>query len=277
MLKKVFLAVSLVVVLALALVNTGCASSSGFTSMMAKVPADTTSLKYVDVKALRSDADLAKPYDAWKASVRSGLEVLAVNYTDVNAFAQGSNADTHFTLLVGKFDLDKVRKELGDRQYDKGEYKGVEVWEKVVTSGSVMESRVALMGNLIITGNEDGVKGCISVMNAGGASWLSKADVNDVANRLPGGVYVDLEEQELAGLVMKGLGVYGVSAKKMDTSTLKIAGVAKFDSENHADDARSAIKNLMALQQFSNVNVSQEGLFLKASAELDIDDTASLF
>jgi hypothetical protein len=277
MLKKVLLAVSLVVVLALALVNTGCASSSGFTSMMAKVPADTVSLKYVNVKALRNDADLGNLYDAWKAGVSSGLEVLSISYSDVNVFAHGSSADTHFTLLVGKFDLEKVRKELDDRGYDEGGYKGVEVWEKEVGWGSVMESRVALMGNLIITGNEDGVKGCISVMKAGGTSWLSKADINDVANRLPGGVYVDLEEQELAGLLIKGLEVYGVSAKKLDADTLKIAGVAKFDDENHADDADKAIENVMALQQFRKVDISQEGVFLKASAEVDIDNAESLF
>jgi hypothetical protein len=277
MLKKVLLAVSLVVVLALGLTNTGCASGSGFTSMMAKVPADTASFKYVNVKALRSDADLENLYDAWKAGVSSGFDVLGINYSDVNAFAHGSSADTHFALLVGKFDLEKVRKELDDRGYDEGGYKGVEVWEKEVVWGSVMESRVALMGDLMITGNEDGVEGCISVMKAGGASWLSKADVNDVASRLPGGVYVDLQEQELAGLLIKGLEVYGVSAKKLDGDTLKIAGVAKFDDENHADDADNAIKNLMALQQFRKVDISQEGVFLRASAEVDIDNAESLF
>ncbi len=66
MLKKVLLVVSLVVVLALALANTGCASSSGFRAMLAKVPDDTASLKYVNVKALRNDTDLEDLYDAWK-------------------------------------------------------------------------------------------------------------------------------------------------------------------------------------------------------------------
>src|SRR5512137_250040 len=154
MLRRILLVVSLGVLLAtMALANTGCASSGGFTSMMAKVPEDTTSLKYVNVKALRSDADLDNLYDAWKASVSSGLEVLNINYSDVNVFAHGSSVDRRFTLLVGKFDLDKVREELDDRGYDEGEYKGVEVWEKEVGLGSVLESRVALMGNMVIAGN----------------------------------------------------------------------------------------------------------------------------
>jgi hypothetical protein len=278
MLKRILLVVSLGVLLAtMALANTGCASSSGFTSMIAKVPEDTTSLKYVNVKALRSDADLDNLYDAWKASVSSGLEVLNINYSDVNVFTHGSSVDRRFTLLVGKFDLDKVREELDDRGYDEGEYKGVEVWEKEVGLGSVLESRVALMGNMVIAGNEDGVEGCISVMKSGSSSWLSDSDVNDVANRLPGGVYVDMQEQELASLFIKGLEVYGLSAKKLDADTLKMAGVAKFDSENHADDADGAIKNQMELQQFNKVDISQKGDFLEASAELDIDKAESLF
>jgi hypothetical protein len=271
------LAVSLVVMLALAAANTGCASSGGFRTMMAKVPSDTASFKYVDVKALRNDADLDNLYDAWKASVSSGLEALDISYSEVNVFAHGSSADTYFTLVVGKFDLDKVRSELDDRGYEEGGYKGVEVWEKVAGWGSVMESRVALMGNLVITGNEDGVEGCIGVIKAGAASWLSKADINDLASRLPGGVYVDLQEPELAGLFAKGLEVYGVSAKKLDGDTLKIAGAAKFDSENHADDADNAIKNLMDLQQFEKVDVSQQGDFLEVEAELDIDNAETLF
>ena len=278
MLKKILLVFSLGILLAAALSNAGCASSGGFMSMLAKVPADTASFKYVDVRALRQDADLAGLYDAWKVGVSSAFEILDISYSDVNVFVTGSSVDTRFTLLVGKFDLDKVRSELHDRGYDEGGYKGVEVWEREVALGSVMEGRVALMGkNFMITGNEDGVKGCISVMKSGNASWLSEADVNDLANRLAGGLYVNIEEQELAALLIKGLEVYGLSAKKLDGDTLGIAGIAKFDSENHADDADNAIENLMTNQQFKKVDINQKGDLLEASAEMDIDDAEALF
>jgi hypothetical protein len=278
MLKKVLLVVSLGVLLAtMAVASAGCASSSGYTAMLSKVPSDTTSFKYVDVKALRNDADLDDLYDAWKAGMDSWLEALGINHSDVSGFAHGSSADSRFTLLVGKFDLDDVRSELDDRKYDEDEYKGVEVWKREVGWDPVLESRVALMGNLIIMGDENGVEDCISVIKAGAASWLGEADVNDVASRLPGGVYVDLQKQELAELVIEGLEVTGISAKKLDADTLKIAGVAKFNDEDDADDADDAIENLMELQQFKKVDVSQEGLFLEASAELDIDDAESLF
>jgi hypothetical protein len=276
MLKRVFLAVSLLVVLAMALGNTGCASSGGFTSMMAKVPADTASFKYVNVKALRNDADLEDLYDAWKAGVNSRLEALGISHSDVNIFAHGSSADGRFSLVVGKFDLDEVRKELDDRNFDEGEYRGAEVWKREVGFDPVLESQLALMGNLIIMGDQEGVEGCIRVMKAGAASWLSEADVNDVANRLPGGVYVDLQEQVLANILVKGLEVTGISAKKLDGDTLKITGVAKFNTEDNADDAENAVENLMDLQ-FDHAEVTQEGNFLDGTAELKIVNAESLF
>lgn len=277
MLKKAFLVVSLGILLTMALANVGCASSGGFRSMMAKVPSDTASFKYVDVKALRNDPDLADLYEAWKDTVSLAFDVLDISYSDVNIYVHGSSADRRFTFIVGKFDPDKVRSELDDREYDKEEYKGVEVWEREVGSGSVMESRVALMDNLLIAGNEDGVEGCIGVMKAGGASWLSDADINELASRLPGGLYVDIQEQELASLVIRGLEAYGMSAKKLNGDALAIAGVAKFDSENHADDADDAIENLMDLQQFEKIEIAQKGDLLKAMAEVDIENAVPLF
>jgi hypothetical protein len=276
MLKRFLLVVSLGMVLALALTSVGCASGSGLRDMLAKVPSGTTSLKYVDVKALRNDDDLDDLYDAWRDSVSSTLEALGIGHSDVNTLAHGLSTDVRFTLLVGQFDLDEVRDALDDRDYDKDQYGGVEVWEKDLGWSPELESRVALMDDLIILGNEDGVEGCIEVIKDGESSWLSRTDIKDVTNRLAGGLYVDLQRSELAGLLISGLEATGISAKKQDSDTLSIAGVAKFDDEDDADDAKDAIEELMDLQ-FNRVDITQEGLLLEASAELDIDDAESLF
>ena len=273
MLKKAFLVVSLGVLLAMALASVGCASGNGLTDMLAKVPEDTASLKYVDVQALRNDADLDDLYDAWKAAVDTRLEAHGIDHGDVNVFALGKGSDQRFILLVGKFDLDEVRDELGDRHYDKGEYKGVEVWKKQPGWGAEDYSEVAIMGSLLILGNEAGVEGCIGVIEEGESSWLNEADLKDVSNRLPGGVYVGLEEK-LTGI--SSLEAYGISAKKQDAGTLAIAGVAKFQEEDDADHAEDAIEYLMGLA-YEDVDVTQDGVFLKGSAELDVDNAANLF
>lgn len=276
MLKKALLVVCLAVLVTTgAVASAGCASSGGLTSMLARVPADTASLKYLNVKALRNDIDLEDLYDAWKSSAGSRLEAHGIISSEVSAFAASAGTGKRFTLLVGNFDLDGLREELDDRHYDQEEYRGVEVWEREVGWLSDLESRVALMGTLIVLGNEAGVESCIKVIKAGDASWLSKVDMNDVASRLPGGLYVELATQ-WTGLLAKGFEAYGISAKKQDSDTLKIAGVAKFNDEDDADDAEDAIEDMMD-QRFDSVEVSQEGIFLEGRAELDIDDAAPLF
>jgi len=240
------------------------------------VPDDTESLKYVNAKALRNDADLEDLYDAWKATVDSRLEAHGVDHGDVSLFVFGTGSGKRFTLVTGNFDMDEVRDELDDRHFERDEYRSVEVWKKEAGWGYDQDSDVALMGDLIILGNEAGVESCIKVIEAGDASWLSKADNNDVSSRLPGGLYADLEQAGVPSLSMAGLEVFGISAKKQDGDTFKIAGVAKFEDEDDADKAEDAIEYLMDLQ-YNRVDVSQEGLFLEASAELDIDDAEFQF
>jgi len=276
MLKRIILVVSLGVLLTLALASIGCASSNGLSDMLAKVPAGTDSLKYVDVKALRNDADLSDLYDAWKAAADPSLESRGIDHGSVDLLASGGDSSQSFTILVGKFDLEEIRDELGDRNYNDDEYKGVEVWEKTTSWGADLDEEVALMGDLIIFGNKAGVEGCIKVIKEGAASWISKADIKDVSGRLPSGLYAVLSKTEWTGLVMEGFEALGMSINKQDGDTLKIDGVAKFEDEDSADNAQDAIEYMME-QQFDSVDVTQEGVFLKGSAELDIDDAESLF
>lgn len=276
MLKKVLLIVTLGILLAAALASAGCASGNRLTDMMAKVPGDTESLRFVDIDGLRNDADMNALYGTWKTSVDTRLESHGINSGDVNVFAFGTGSGKRFTLLVGGFDLDGVRSKLDGLHYDKGEYKGVELWELQEGWGYESDSKVALMGNLIILGNEVGVKGCIKVIKEGDSSWLKRVDISDVVSQLPVGLYVDLEKSQLAGLFLGGFEAYGVSAEKRDSDTLGISGVAKFEDEDNAGNAKNAIEVTLDTI-FKSVDVSQEGAFLTASAELDIDKAAFLF
>jgi hypothetical protein len=274
MLKKVLLMAALVVLLAASLTGAGCASGSALTDVVAKVPGDTASLKYVDVSALRNDDDLAELYDDWKVAVDARMDSHGITSSDVNVFALGTGTGTRFTLLEGDFDLDQVRDKLEGAGFDKGEYKGVELWE--AGGGYDSDPRVALMDDLIILGNEAGVEGCIKVIKEGDTSWLKKVDIKDVVDRIPAGLYVDLEKNEVTGLIVKGFEAYGLSAQKEDSDTLDIAGVAKFEDEDEADDGDDAIETMLEIW-FEDVDVTQDKSFLTAAAELDIDNAGFLF
>ena len=276
MFKRILLLVSLAFLLGATLTNAGCASGKGMTDMMARVPHDTACLKYVNVKSLRNDADLDDLYTAWKGSVDPRLDAHGIDHGAVNRFASGANStlSKRFTLLVGKFNMKEIKDELNDRNYDSSEYKGVEVWKK--TGFGTDTDMVALMGDLIILGNEAGVEGCIKVIKEGEASLLGNADANDVAGHLPNGLRVEIQKTEVAGLLLSGLEASGTSVNKKNSDTLKISGIATFDDEQDARDADGKIEDLME-RVYERVDVARAGVLVKASADLDIDKAASLF
>lgn len=276
MMKTIVWLTALTALLAASLTSAGCASSTALEEMVARVPRGVVSFRYVDVAAIRGDPELSGLHDSWKAAVGARLEAHGINPADVNVFALGTSATMRCTLLEGCFDVEGVRGSLKDRGFDRGEYKGVEMWEMKAGSGYDSDPGVALMGGLIILGNESGVKGCIKVIREGDASLLNKADVKQVVGRLPAGLYVDLERSALIGLIVKGFEAYGLSAQKGDSDTLSIAGVVKFEDEDDADGGRSALQTLMETM-FEDVDVSQNGEFLKATARIDVDRTAFMF
>lgn len=92
-------------------------------------------------------------------------------------------------------------------------------------------------------------------MNEGDTSFLKKVDIKEVVDRTPAGLYVDLEKNVLASLIVKGFEAYGLSAQKEDGDTLDTAGVAKFEDNDDAED----------------------GDILTAAAELDINRSGFLF
>ena len=276
MLKRILWMAALMVLMAASLTGAGCSSGSALADMVAKVPGDTMSFKYVDVAALRGDDDLSEIYDAWKATVDARLEAHGITSGDVNVFVFGTSTGMRYTLLKGGFDLDQVRDRLEDRDFDDGEYKGVEIWEPKEGSGYDSDPRVALMDDMIVLGDESGVEGCIKVMKEGDTSFLKKVDIKEVVDRTPAGLYVDLEKNVLAGLIVKGFEAYGLSAQKEDSDTLDITGVAKFEDDDDAEDGADAIDTMLKTV-FEDVDVSQDGDFLTAAAELDIDRSGFLF
>jgi len=275
MMKRILLIAALMVLLGAGLTGAGCSSSSGLANMVSQAPADTMSFKYFDVAALRNDDHLSDLYDSWKGAVEARLEAHGITSGDVNVFAFGTGTGLRFTVLKGDFDLEQVRQKLEGAGFDKGEYKGEELWE--LDNGEAYDSdpRVALLDGQIILGNEAGVEGCIKVMREGDTSLLKKADIKDVVDRIPSGLYVDLEKSVLAGLMVQGFEAYALSAQKEDSDTLDIAGVAKFEVDTDARNGEDAIEGLLEAV-FDDVDVTQDGSFLEATAELDIDQSGFL-
>lgn len=265
---RVISAVVLLSFLALAILTAGCSSSAGSPlAMMEKLPWDTSQMTYVNVKALRSDPALEDLYGLWRQSMAQIVNTHGIDRNMVHAMALGSNV----TLITGKFDLSGVRQELDKRDYDEGQYRGVEVWRKPYGN-----ELTALMDRLIIIGPEDTVKVCIRIINDGDDSFSDRQHARDVLSKLPNGLYVNVSMSNwLTGLFLSGFKSLGISAQKADEYTLRFTFVLKFDEPRYAENAVNRVEDFVKIS-YRNVKASQDGEYVIVTGEIDIDDADSV-
>ena len=186
----------------------------------------------------------------------------------VSSMAFGSEV----TIIAGSFDLATVRQELDERNYDDDEYRGVEVWQKPYGN-----ELVALKGSLVIVGPEDPVKECIRAMEGSEDSFADRQHAMDVMDKLPGGVFVHVSMSNwLSGLLLGGLEALGTSAQKADEYTLRVTFVFKFDDQAYAENAKNKVEDFVD-NPCRHVEVKQDGQFIIATGEIDVEDAGDLF
>jgi hypothetical protein len=256
---------SLVLLLSLTVVLVGCGGGTGdAVAMMDKLPKDTEAFSFVDVKAIRADKDLDKAYEGLEGDIKSEFEELGVSVDDVDGMAQGGSV----TILEGRFDLGDVRKELEGNDYDDDKYKGVETWEGDLSVALVSAS-------CIVTGEDlDRVEDCIDVIKGDDDSLHDDANLQDLVSRLPSGIvsYVypgDYEEYE-------GLEAVGYSLVKKAADTMRVTAIYRFEDEGAAsaaaDDIEKDMKEDIEGTTATNVAVTRDGKYVKATGDVKIDD-----
>lgn len=246
--------------------------------VMKKVPKDAGEFAYIDIKALRDDEDFSELYEDMEDAFAEFTEsFLGIDFDDVDSF--GVFGEEFW--LEGNFDLDEVRDNLENPEFgfgfgssfEEGEYKGVEIWESPGTW-------LALMGDTIIFGNEDGVKAFIRVVEEGDDSLYEDEDFRDLVDRLPGGPVVTVDEGAFYDAYeYDGLQVWGMSLKKKDSDTVTMTMVCKFEDEDSADSALDDIENDVESDEeneLRNVRVTRDGRFVEVTAEADIEDMVDI-
>jgi len=223
-------------------------------------PEGASSFTHFNLQTIRDDKDLDDIYEAIESEFDELEDELGVDIDDINYIAEADGT----TIIGGKFDLKDVRDELDDRDFDKDEYKGVEFW-----TGEYDEA-VAISGDKLIIGSDKRVKSCIKVMKGDRTSMYDDdEDIRDVINKLPGGIMTRVD----AYPSYEGAFAMGFVLMKEDEDTLKMKGVVKFDDEDDAEDAKSALKRSMKREEdLFDVDVKQKGEFLEFSAKVDIED-----
>ena len=271
MVKRIVAALFQAAILVMSLVSgPACGTGSGLTpetgagaSIMENVPRQSAAggCVFLDTAAMREG------FQGLYASYRDSFQLLGnygVDFDDVDRLV---SAGLSLFLLEGRFDLDRVREELGIREYVRTGYLGVEVWE---SDAADYRDWVAFVDGTIVAGCRDNVIGCLEVMVEDGDSLCVHPDAGGVIDRLPGGLDMSVAAMDLDNPLL----AQGESLQRIDDDTLRITVVHKYVDEAAAEDGAGQIaRDMQGLlsQALREVRVQQEDQFVTLTADVAPD------
>ncbi len=228
--------------------------------MMKSVPKNFAVEGYVflDIAVMRND------FQDMYASYQDAFQLLGdygIKFDEVDELA---NSGLALFLVRGRFNLARIREELGIRDYVKRDYLGVEVWE---SNAIDFKDWVAFADGMMLAGYKNNVINCIEVLVEGEDSLYLHDDVREVMERLPAGL-----DMSVAALESKNpLLAQGESLQKIDGSTMKLTVVHKYADEQGAQNGANEIAQDM--QQFlsdalQDIDVQQEDQFVILTAKV---------
>jgi hypothetical protein len=249
---------------------TACSDVGGFndlTSLAKSTPEDVGMIIFIDVKSVRSDKDLNELYNEMMEGFEGEIipSRMGINIDDIQYIAM-TEIYNPVVRMGGDFDFDAIRDYNLENDYEKDEYKGVEIWYDT-------DNALAIHDNTLITGNKDSIKECIDVINDPKKSIFElNEDIRDIVNNLPDGPISVVSEEGL----FPDANAMGTTLTKVNADTFKESSVFKFNTEDGAESALNDIKEDMDSDEISNFQISRSKELIEFSFEVDIDK-AGLF
>ncbi len=239
------------------------AESPAGPSMMARVPRACAAggCVFLDIAALREHfQDLYGTYGESFAP----LEDYGVNFDDIDRLA---SASLSLFVLEGRFEPDRIREELGIRDYARTSYLDTEVWERRAID---FADWVALPQGMVVAGSKDSVIECLEAVIEKDGSIYAHRDVCGVIERLPGGVDMSVAATGLDNPLL----AHGESLQRINDETLRLTVVHKYVDDVAAEAGAAGMapdtQELLS-QALQEVQVRQEGQFVTLTAEVAPD------
>lgn len=282
--KYLMFSSALVMLLLLVVASVGCGNSPGGTSdgdgngdgsgsgsissIMKKVPKDALAFDFTDIAAVRAEGDLDELYSAFQDDIESECDLLGISPNDVDRMGVRMDATGSMEILEGRFDLDGVRNELKDNDYDNNEYDGIETWESD-SADQEMEAVALMSGSCIIFASSiDGATDCIDVIKGEEVSLADDEDFSAVVGRLPAG----LVEHVYATTGYEGCEAFGVSVTKKDLNSRRLTVVFLFVDENAAYDTKDDIeRDYKEYYEHDNLEVTLDGRYVVLTVVSNMD------
>ena len=162
----------------LGIASASCGGGAG--GALEMVPDNADRLQIVHIDQLWQDGpDYLR--DLMEDEFEDTVEDVGVSLNDVSQMVVVQGEDGPLIIMEGQLDFDRIRDDLDDADYEDDEHQGYETWED--TSRNI--EWVALIANdrQVMIGDEDAVRGALSVMERGSGSLLDDRG-NDLTRAL---------------------------------------------------------------------------------------------
>ncbi len=270
-------ALGLLVLVSLILAMVGCGDGGGggggdkdAIALMKKLPKGTDSFMFVDIKSLRTDDDLEDLYDSFSEDSGDMTSMFGADMEDISFWAM---AGEMMFVLQGDFDEDEVTEALEQTGYEKSDYEGVEVWAAMGFAAALVDD------STLVFASDTDVKACVDVIKGEEKSLYEASGVKDDMGKLPGDALIvawgGAGESFFADETYTGLEATAISMSKKNADTVQATAVMRFEDSASAKDAMDDVEADMKADsetEVTNLKVTQDGEYIKATAEMDLDE-----
>ena len=212
----------------------GGGGSGAVEDMLRLLPRDADGVLYADVTALYDDDDL-RPIrrDAEGEWDDTGFEdTFDIELEDLTYVVFGETDGNDLFLLGGLEDLDDLRDELDDQDYDDDEIRDIEVW--IDTSRSWEAVAFLDGGNVLIAEYEDTMEDVLRRLDRGSSSLYD--EVEDILSDSPGG--------QIVVVTSCGSDCFAVSSlEKVGSDEVKLVQLALYEDEDDAEDQEDDLRD----------------------------------
>ncbi|EHP87051.1 hypothetical protein [Methanotorris formicicus] len=270
MYKKLFLPIICLLVFG---IFCGCFEKSG----NAEIAVNTEIPRNVDVFDMIPDNYIGFAYvnkNILKEEENPFLKNLGVDVEDTNYIISAYSESSAIIIVDGNFNLKNFKEFLNEKGYEKDSYKGVEIYK---TKSPLGKSSVAVIGNKIVFGLNEGVENCIDTIVGNKKSILNMKDIAEIKDMVSGG---DMYSIARANKENKyNATCFGVGIKYLDNNTVYYKIITKYKNENSAKIGyENALKNIEIEKEdgFYDINAKRDGLFVIMESKINKDNLTKL-
>lgn len=269
--------------LSLLILTPGCSSTDGPTetdqhseveAALQKAPGETDVFMFMNLGAMRADSKTRTmfEYEDLIESVLFSPISSHINNVDHLMAIGLLNHDTAMSA-TGNIDSGDMIGALTQMGFERGEYRGIEIWQGQLSQQNEYGDPVwdvAFLPQEVVYGSTEGVRAIIDVITGSAPSLNRSDDHLDVLNRLPSGIAITLTRSDFwpSGKVYTGQRLVGMGLLQTQPTIRGTVAIWKFDTQANAKAVMTEIEDDIreegGWEYEYTIHVSQDGQYVTA-------------